>query len=106
MDDLISRSAVFEAIQSSGLLDTISQPEAILLEKTIKNIKAAYNVDKVVEQVKEITDRINNYCEEIDHNIPEDERSGYKMLPDLFKLREIVKAGGVNESQRNNSIPQ
>lgn len=55
-----------------------------------------YDVDKVVEQVTEITDRINNYCEEIDYNIPENERSGYKMLPDIFKLREVVKAGGVN----------
>ena len=31
-------------------------------------------------------DRISNYCEEIDHHIPEEERTGYKMNPDVLKI--------------------
>ena len=73
-----------------------AKEEKDVFEK-IKAIPTAYNVDKVIKQVSEITDRIHNYCEEIDNNIPEYERSGYKMLPDIEKLQDVIKAGGVNE---------
>jgi hypothetical protein len=43
------------------------------------------------KQVCEIADRIYNYCEEIDYHIPENERSGYKMLPDILKIHELLK---------------
>lgn len=35
------------------------------------------------EQALQAMARIFNYCEEIDLHIPEDERTGYKMLPDV-----------------------
>ena len=39
------------------------------------------------KQALEAMERIFNYCEEIDLDIPKDERTGYKMLPD-FQLVE------------------
>lgn len=48
-------------------------------------------IDRIEKQVSEIADRISNYCEEIDLNIPEEERSGYKMLPDILALKNVVK---------------
>ena len=65
----------------------------------IENEPTAYNLDEVIKQVEEITDRILNYCEEIDNNIPENERSGYRLLPDIFKLRDVVKRGGVDKDE-------
>ena len=41
------------------------------------------------EALKSLDD-IFNYCEEIDNNIPENERSGYKMLPDILKIRKYI----------------
>lgn len=41
------------------------------------------------EALKSLDD-ISNYCEEIDNNIPENERSGYKMLPDILKIRKYI----------------
>lgn len=41
------------------------------------------------EALKAVDD-IFNYCEEIDNNIPENERSGYKMLPDILKIRKYI----------------
>ena len=36
-------------------------------------------------------DRIFNYCEEIDHHIPEEERTGYKMYPDVQKISTFLR---------------
>lgn len=57
----------------------------------------AYDVDKVADGVNEALDRLFNFCEEIDLHIPEDERTGYKMLNDIWAIRDIVKRGGVDE---------
>ena len=65
----------------------------------IENEPTAYDLDEVIKQVEEITDRILNYCEEIDNNIPENERSGYRLLPDIFKLRDVVRRGGVDKNE-------
>lgn len=62
---------------------------------TIKNQPTAFDTEKVVAEVMEITSRIFDYCEEIDNNLPADERTGYNMLEDINLLREIVKKGGV-----------
>ena len=62
---------------------------------TIKNQPTAFDTEKVVAEVMEITIRIFDYCEEIDNNLPADERTGYNMLEDINLLREIVKKGGV-----------
>lgn len=79
-------------------LDKDSNREYNLLEMIIHGIEnepAAYDLDEVIKQVQEITERIFNYCEEIDNNIPENERSGYRLLPDIFMLRDVVKNGGL-----------
>ena len=60
----------------------------------INNIPTAYDIDKVAKDVREVASRIFNYCEEIDLHIPEEERTGYDMLPDIWKLSEIVEKGG------------
>lgn len=39
----------------------------------------------------EALDRIFNYCEEIDNNIPEKERTGYNMLDDIGIIRQTLK---------------
>lgn len=44
------------------------------------------SIDKALKAL----DDIFNYCEEIDNNIPENERSGYKMLPDIQKIRKYI----------------
>lgn len=59
--------------------------------------KTAYDVDKVADGVNEALDRLFNFCEEIDLHIPEDERTGYKMLNDIWAIRDIVKRGGIDE---------
>ena len=41
------------------------------------------------EALKAVDD-IFNYCEEIDNSLPENERSGYKMLPDIHKIRKYI----------------
>lgn len=38
----------------------------------------------------ESLDNLFNYCEEIDNSLPENERSGYKMLPDIHKIRRYI----------------
>ena len=42
------------------------------------------------EEALKSLDDIFNYCEEIDNNIPENERSGYKMLPDIHRIRKYI----------------
>lgn len=46
------------------------------------------NISK--EEALKALDDIFNYCEEIDNNLPENERSGYEMLPDIQKIREYI----------------
>ena len=42
------------------------------------------------EQALEAMERIFNYCEEIDLHIPEDERTGYNMLPDVQLVERYI----------------
>lgn len=42
------------------------------------------------EQALEAMNRIFNYCEEIDWHIPEDERTGYNMLPDVQLVERYI----------------
>lgn len=51
----------------------------------------AYDISEVAAKVDEIACRIFNHCEEIDYHIPEAERTGYKMLPDIFALSDVVR---------------
>lgn len=42
------------------------------------------------EAIKTV-DRIFNYCEEIDYHLPEEEQTGYKMLPDINAVKEYIR---------------
>ena len=42
------------------------------------------------EEALTALENIFNYCEEIDWHIPEDERSGYRMFPDIMALRRYI----------------
>lgn len=42
------------------------------------------------KQALEAMERIFNYCEEIDLHIPEDERTGYSMLPDVQLVEQYI----------------
>ena len=42
------------------------------------------------EKAFEALDRISNYCEEIDWHIPEEERTGYKMSPDIQVVKDYI----------------
>lgn len=45
--------------------------------------------------------RIHNYCEEIDHHIPEEERTGYKMYPDVKKIFDFLYMNVSDLTQRD-----
>ncbi len=45
---------------------------------------------RTIEDALDALERIFNYCEEIDNNIPENERTGYNMLPDVFVIRDVL----------------
>lgn len=42
------------------------------------------------EEAYESIERISNYCEEIDWNLPENERTGYRMYEDTKIIREYI----------------
>lgn len=97
-NDLISRSALIEVLTKYkfGAIQRDVEREYIkeVMLMFVKEQPVAYDAKKVEAEVLEITERIFNYCEEIDLNIPEEERSGYNMLPDIRRLRECVRNGG------------
>ena len=42
------------------------------------------------KQALEAMERIFNYCEEIDLHLPENERTGYHMLPDVQLVEQYI----------------
>ena len=42
------------------------------------------------EEALKSLDDIFNYCEELEYSLPENERSGYKMLSDILKIRKYI----------------
>lgn len=88
---LIDADALIEALNNSGVQFDAEINRIILEQPT------AYDVDKVVEEVKEALRRLFNFCEEIDLHLPEDERTGYHMLDDIWAIRDIVEEGGINK---------
>lgn len=42
------------------------------------------------KQALEAMERIFNYCEEIDLHLPEDERTGYNMIPDVQLVERYI----------------
>ena len=92
---LIDADAMNEELfyEQAGGKDTL-----ITCETAFDMIKAqptAYDVDKVANAVVEITERISNNCDEIELDWPEEERTGYDMHDDIFKIRDLVKQGCV-----------
>lgn len=65
------------------------------LKRCVDEQPTAYDVDKVANAVVEITERISNNCDEIELDWPEEERTGYDMHDDIFKIRDLVKQGCV-----------
>lgn len=86
MDDLISRQSVIEMLTEIETNNCF--PTFAMLKQRVSDIPTAYNVDKVVEQLK---DSSKTYCEEYHQR----ENNLY-----LLDAIEIVKAGDVKrESQ-------
>lgn len=50
------------------------------------------------KQALEAMERIFNYCEEIDLHIPENERTGYEMLPDVQLVKRYILSKEEDES--------
>ena len=42
------------------------------------------------EEAKETVRRIFNFCEEIDNSLPDDEKTGYRMVHDVFTLLRYI----------------
>lgn len=53
------------------------------------------------KQAIESLDRIHNYCEEIDNHIPKEERTGYKMLPDVLLISDFLRLTVSNLAERD-----
>lgn len=65
---------------------------------------------KTVEDALDALERIFNYCEEIDNNIPKDERTGYNMLPDVFVIQEVLTncqlTSRKNENKKHSNVQE
>lgn len=53
------------------------------------------------KQAIEALGRIHNYCEEIDYHCPEEERTGYKMLPDVLLISNFLHLTVSNLAERD-----
>lgn len=93
MSDLISRSQLLKEIETwGGCVDA--------LHDYIQNMPTAYDVDKVVEELEELKERIitNDYdgCETIGCPYPYIDCDRCQQIIVSNKAIEIVKAGGDN----------
>lgn len=50
--------------------------------------------------------RIHNYCEEIDHHCPEEQRTGYKMYPDVMKIFDFLYMNVSDLTKRDTPMPR
>lgn len=94
MDDLISRAQMSEAIRDylkDLITKGIHEVEITEFNVDVQNIievqPTAYNVDKVLEQIKEL----RNYCDKTDCK-----KCKYKDTCFDAEMEKIIKAGGVN----------
>lgn len=83
--DLISRKALIQSLRNNVLVDVTPN-----LEQAIEELPTAYDVDKVVGQIK--TMEICGSC--LNNQNP---TAVCASFCDIGKKLEIVKAGGVNE---------
>ena len=88
MDDLISRQAVIDLLKKSASRDI---EEVVVTEKNIKlimDVPKAYDVDAVIEQLKEESYFV----------IPRGKSASYcaDTVIDIGDAIDIVKAGGIN----------
>ena len=99
---LIDADVMLKRLEAWNTKDNIDRALYNFAYHRIIEQPTAYDVDKVVDGVNEALDRLFNFCEEIDLHIPEDERTGYKMLNDIWAIRDIVERGGLNDTRRSN----
>lgn len=85
MSDLISRSATIQRFIQETEDSGSNVIHINTIKRVLQDIETAYNVDAVVEELKEIS---KIYCEEYK------QREGSLYLQDAV---EIVRKGGVNE---------
>lgn len=78
----------------SGMLKSMEDYDAV--RKVINNMPTAYDVDKVVEQLKQNTHDMEICEEQFDMNRPYFKDVPYKMIK-LEDAIKIVKAGVVND---------
>lgn len=88
MSDLISRQALIEDVRNRSY---INKALAEIFETVIDSQSTVYDVDRVVEQLRE-NDNICSLCLDNKNSI-----SVCAKFCDIGKRLEIVKAGGVHE---------
>ena len=91
-DDLISRKAVFELIDSKGVNGALMCGEKLMIDAyglmdEVSDLPTAYDVDKVVEQLEENADV------SIAHHFSVEKNVAIRTKEAI----EIVKAGGTDE---------
>ena len=97
LDDITNLIGTARLIDANALLEKLKGTNRYFTVKfDIEEMPTAYDLALVVKQVNEISMRIFHYCEEIDLELPENEKTGYDMLNDILLLREIVSEGGVD----------
>ena len=99
-DDLISRSAVMELIESKFVDGCLEQGDESLiggygLLDEVSDLPVAFDLNKIAEQVGEEFERIAG--ELLDKTGSELQLCDFNIKPFTQRLAEIVKAGGVNE---------
>lgn len=55
------------------------------------------DADNNAQEAIDALDRIWNYCEEIDYSLPDNEKTGYKMLPDVTIIRNYLRSSITGE---------
>lgn len=55
------------------------------------------SADNNAQEAIDALDRIWNYCEEIDYSLPDNEKTGYKMLPDVTIIRNYLRSSITGE---------
>ena len=62
------------------------------IQQDVRVIRETLLMEVIMDkkQALEAMERIFNYCEEIDLHLPEDERTGYDMLPDVQLVERYI----------------
>jgi len=98
-NDLISKNEVLKIIEGIKCDDSIPKNYGTLLDimRQIRNIPIAYNVDRVMEQLKDSAIKELGITK-AEFEMDKGEYSSYNTLS-LCDVREIVENGGVTEGE-------